>query len=229
MPGIMDEMASPLPPQTRMDSRDETHLDRGLAGSTAAAGHPELHCQPARPVFHALRLRGRLHQPLLEAAPQHGPLFNYGPYYGYPPFEPYGPWNAYLQYNPRYYGTGNGGGGRGGHGGHCGHCGWHAPWKQGGWFANCGHIREGLPGWFHGKHCRGHCGKASHSGSCSTCAAPAGCAATPAAPAAPASNPMTRISGVGSAGDSAVFYAGLPSLDSEATRLSTLDVDFEAH
>jgi hypothetical protein len=148
---------------------------------------------------------------------QHGPLFNYGPYYGYPPFEPYGPWNAYLQYNPWYYGTGNGGGGRGGHGGHCGHCGWHAPWKQGGWFANCGHIREGLPGWFQGKHCH-HCGKAAP---CNTCgggaAAATGCGAQPAAPTAPASNPMTRISGIGSAGDSAVFYAGLPSLDPEAT------------
>lgn len=143
---------------------------------------------------------------------QHGPLYNYGPYYGYPPFEPYGPWNAYLQYNPWYYGQGGGGRAHGG-----GHCGWHAPWKSGGWFANCGHIREGLPGWFqgHGKHCHS-CGKVAPCNSCgSGSAAPAGCGAgKPCASGNAAANPVTRISGIGTVEGSAVFYAGLPSIES---------------
>ena len=150
---------------------------------------------------------------------QHGPLFNYGPYYGYPPFEPYGPWNAYLQYNPWYYGDGSGAGGDryGGHGGRCkdgcSKCsgcglreGWHSSWLHGGWFSGskcwgCG------GGWLKGL--KGHCKSCESgvpvSGNCPSCQAAAFNPQT--------TDPLTRYAGAGNAGDSAVFYAGLPSLD----------------
>lgn len=156
---------------------------------------------------------------------QHGPLFNYGPYYGYPPFEPYGPWNAYLQYNPWYSGDGSGGrgglfgggglGGRLGHG--CRGCGFHAHWLKGGWFRGDGCLggcRDGhFAGWLRGlgdgrKAC-GHGLFKGKSDGCSTCAAVADPRAGDAA---------TRYAGVGDPRDSAVFYAGFPTLDPNAAR-----------
>lgn len=155
---------------------------------------------------------------------QHGPLFNYGPYYGYPPFEPYGPWNAYLQYNPWYYGNGAGGG-RGLFGGHglghgCHLCGLHAHWLHGGWFRghgclSCGHggrftsWLHGLGG--HGCHSCGHGGllHKGTGGGCSTCTASADPHTTDA---------VARYTGAGDPAESAVFYAGFPTLDPTATR-----------
>jgi hypothetical protein len=155
---------------------------------------------------------------------QHGPLFNYGPYYGYPPFEPYGPWNSYLQYNPWYYGDGSGGNGRlfGGHrlGHGCRGCGFHAHWLKGGWFRghgclSCGHGGH-LGGWLRGLGCHkcGHGLFKDKDKGCSTCTG-SGCAAS--------ADPRTtdagaRYAGVGDPADSAVFYAGFPTLDPNATR-----------
>jgi hypothetical protein len=159
-----------------------------LAAAAAATANPPRQCTGGMcPCIH---LFSKIHQ--------HGPLFNYGPYYGYPPFEPYGPWNAYLQYNPWYYGAGDGHGrdrdrgrlgdhlrGLGGRGG-CGLCDrLHACFKDGGWFKGSGCLS---------------CGKKRHhgGGDCGPCGAPA--------------DPVTRCSGVGDASESAVFYAGLPSV-----------------
>lgn len=171
---------------------------------------------------------------------QEGPLYNYGPYYGYYPFKPYGPWDAYLRYDPFFYGDpyakwrsqesgGNmygrnpnfpylrglmGGAGLGGglggglfgggfalpslfhkHG--CTSCGfWHASWLHGGWFR--GHA------WLHGGF--GH----GHKSGCSSCG---GVAVTE--PTLPA-NPVSRYSGFGDPSQSAVFYAGAPTLDPTA-------------
>jgi len=146
---------------------------------------------------------------------QHGPLFNYGPYYGYPPFEPYGPWNAYLQYNPYYYGQGgrshghswNLGGKSCGVGGGCG---WHAGWRDGGWFKGHGCLSCGHHNWFHKKSCS--------TSDCGTAPATTGC--TTVAYFDPAKTDVaTRYTGSGTADTSAVFYAGLPSLDPTATNL----------
>lgn len=141
---------------------------------------------------------------------QHGPLYNYGPYYGYPPFEPYGPWNAYLQYNPYYYGSGGGGG----HGHHqwfhcgCHSCGFHAHWAHGGWFHGHGCLTCG----HHLFHRHGSSGS-----SCSTCGSPpvASAGTTPAKAVAfdPLADPVARYTGMGDVRQTAVFYAGLPTLD----------------
>jgi hypothetical protein len=141
---------------------------------------------------------------------QHGPLFNYGPYYGYPPFEPYGPWNAYLQYNPWYYGNGYGGGhGHGGHShgdmtGHGGICkgghGWHSSWSKGGWFHGDGCASCGSTGLF-----KGHGSHSPASGGC------AGCTAATFNPAT--TDPATRYAGAGDPANSAVFYSGLPTVN----------------
>ncbi len=156
---------------------------------------------------------------------QHGPLFNYGPYYGYPPFEPYGPWNAYLQYNPNYYGQGGGGGHGharshswhlGGHSCGVGGCGVHAGWQHGGWFKGSGCLSCALHNhnWFHNqghKSCHS-CGKGSvGTTGCSTC--------QPVAFEPTTTDVATRYAGVGAAESSAVFYAGLPSLDPTAPNL----------
>jgi hypothetical protein len=141
---------------------------------------------------------------------QHGPLFNYGPYYGYPPFEPYGPWNQYLQYTGGFGGGGNGGGGGHGHG-HGGHgdmagrggiCtgggggGWHSSWSGGGWFHGAGCASCGHTSLFHGHGASG--------GGCASCQTTASNSSM--------TNPASRYAGAGAPGDSAVFYAGLPTI-----------------
>ncbi|MBA4190555.1 MAG: hypothetical protein C0467_21420 [Planctomycetaceae bacterium] len=141
---------------------------------------------------------------------QHGPLFNYGPYYGYPPFEPYGPWNAYLQYNPYYYGQG----GSGRSHGHCwslggkncgvGGCGIHAGWKAGGWFKGSGSLTCGHHKWFHGHGKSDSCSTPA-SADCSTCKTVAYETSAP--------DVTSRYAGAGAPESTAVFYAGLPSLD----------------
>ncbi|MCE9567536.1 MAG: hypothetical protein K8U57_36515 [Planctomycetes bacterium] len=146
---------------------------------------------------------------------QHGPLFNYGPYYGYPPFEPYGPWDAYLRYNPWY----NAPAGHARHhffhlGGHScgigGHCGWHAPWQGGGWFKGHGCLSCGHHKWFQGHgHSCSTCGTAPASTGCSSCS-------KPVAFDAEKTDPVTRYAGAGAAEASAVYYAGLPSIDPSA-------------
>lgn len=152
---------------------------------------------------------------------QHGPLYNYGPYYGYYPFTPYGPWDPYLRYDPFFYGDpsanwqGRGHGhGRGegnyygrnphlpqllGHGfGHahshgCASCGFnHASWLHGGWFR--GHE------WLHGG--------LFHKPACSSCGGVA-----QVGPVQPTGDVLARYSGVGSADQSAVFYAATPTLN----------------
>jgi hypothetical protein len=177
------------------------------------------HANPPRQCYYGHRGGGfcllmfpRIHQV--------GPLFNYGPYYGYPPFEPYGPWNAYLHYNGGYGGAGFGhghghgfghgdktghgpllgshGGLHGGHGGlfggHGGH-GFHSSWRQGGWFHGSGCLSCGHGGLFHGSHDKG----------CAGCKAEAFDPAT--------TDPVARYAGTGSPANSAVFYAGLPTID----------------
>ncbi|VTT99722.1 unnamed protein product [Gemmataceae bacterium] len=151
---------------------------------------------------------------------QHGPLFNYGPYYGYPPFEPYGPWNAYLQYNPYYYGTGGGHSWGSRLGGHCGtncgiggHGGLHSAWGHGGWFKGHGCLSCG-----HEKGCKepraGHSLFHGHKKSCGAeCAAPAsGCQQV----GYETTEVTTRYAGFGSVEQTAVFYAGLPTIDPNA-------------
>ena len=138
---------------------------------------------------------------------QHGPLFNYGPYYGYPPFEPYGPWNSYLQYTGGFGGYGYGGGHGHGHGGYghgdmagrggiCtgGGLGWHSSWSGGGWFH--GHGAKDIP--------------------CGSCT---GCAPTPFNPAS--TDPASRYAGAGAPENMAVFYAGLPAIQSTTVAPAT--------
>jgi hypothetical protein len=117
---------------------------------------------------------------------QHGPLFNYGPYYGYPPFEPYGPWNAYLQYNPWYYGAPG-----------AGRCRDRDRDRLGDHLKGlCDRLHACFKdgGWFKGHGCL------SGDRKCNP-------AADPCSPC-----PVTRCSGVGDPSQSAVFYAGLPSV-----------------
>jgi hypothetical protein len=151
---------------------------------------------------------------------QHGPLYNYGPYYGYPPFEPYGPWNAYLQYNPWYYGYGQGQGQSGpydlaGHGGICTGWtpSWHSSWSYGGWYhgcSTCGHggLFTSFGSWGHATPGCSSCGTV---GSAGQFGAPIRATFNPAT-----TNPVARYSGVGNSADFAVFYSGLPTLDLSA-------------
>jgi len=142
---------------------------------------------------------------------QHGPLFNYGPYYGYPPFEPYGPWNQYLQYTGGYGNGGHGGGGHG-HGGHGGHgdmagrggictgggAGCHSSWLGGGWFHGAGCASCGHTSLFHGH--------GAPAGDCTSCQSTAFNPAT--------TNPVSRYAGAGAPSNSAIYYAGLPTIQS---------------
>ena len=147
---------------------------------------------------------------------QHGPLFNYGPYYGYPPFEPYGPWNAYLQYNPYYYGHGGGhawGSRLGNHCGNCGiggHGGLHLAWGHGGWFKGHGCLSCG-----HDKGCKepqcGHHLFHGHHKSCEPACA-SGCQQV----SFETTDAAARYTGFGSVRQTAVFYAGLPTIDPNA-------------
>ena len=154
--------------------------------SPARANPPtQCHFGSGRPTGFCLGLFSKLHQ--------HGPLFNYGPYYGYPPFEPYGPWNPYLQYNPwadpRLWPALNGHGA----GGSCAGCGFHGCWSLGGWFK--AHLLSGLS-------CRLPCRGGCHTGGCHT--------GGPSHQSV--SDPVHRFSGIGEAGDSAVFYDTLPTI-----------------
>jgi len=194
--------------------------------SPARANPPtQCHFGSGRPTGFCLGLFSKLHQ--------HGPLFNYGPYYGYPPFEPYGPWNPYLQYNPwadpRLWPALNGHGA----GGSCAGCGFHGCWSLGGWFK--AHLLSGLS-------CRLPCRGGCHTGGCHTggcltsrchtggcyggtcglggCGTPGchtgGCHTGGCHTGGPShqsvSDPVHRFSGIGEAGDSAVFYDTLPTI-----------------
>ena len=150
---------------------------------------------------------------------QHGPLFNYGPYYGYPPFEPYGPWNAYLQYNPWYYGYGQGGCSKcpdrdlSGHGGLGWSPSWHSSWLHGGWFHGCSTC--GCGGVFP-SHLFHH---DSLPCPCETIA-PGDAKAVSSRPVTNLEivDPVTRCAGVGHPLEFAGFYRDLPALELRASQ-----------
>lgn len=144
-PGFTDEDGPRTSPvRTARTSANETHLACSLPVYPSFTLLARSRFRPAAQLLDlGQRQRHNLPHNLTAFLHQHGPLFNYGPYYGYPPFEPYGPWNAYLQYNPWYYGYGQGGCSKcpdrdlSGHGGLGWSPSWHSSWLHGGWFHGC--------------------------------------------------------------------------------------------